>query len=129
MERDYILRHAKEVRKILALLLGLMKKGAFPEVLEIIQQTLQQTFGLKDDFEINDLLEMVAQKQLAVTDLKTIASFLIQKGHVYQQIGDELLAHNCYEKAITLLEAFQAKTPIYDLAVQKMIRDLKKGTV
>jgi hypothetical protein len=60
MERDYILRHAKDVSKTLALLLGLMKKGTFSEAVEMIQQT----FGLKEDFEINDLLEMLAQKQL-----------------------------------------------------------------
>jgi hypothetical protein len=57
--------------------------------------------------------------------LKTIAQFSIQKGQIYQQIGDGLSTKKCYDKAIALLETFQDKTPMYDLAAQKMIRALK----
>lgn len=125
MERDYILRHAKDMGKILALLLGLAKKEDFATALEVIAQTLEQTFDLKNDFEINDLLEKWARKELAIADFKNIAQLLVEKGRVYEQLGDEAIAKNCYKKAFLILKTYQTETPMYDLAVQRVMQSLK----
>jgi hypothetical protein len=116
MQEDYLIRKLKDASGVLAIMLGLAKKGAFEEAILISQQSLIKDFGLSEDFTIDDIEKLLALNTLNVADLKQLLVLVIERGKLLGNYSQEN-ATNEFHLGLDIIELIQDKTTSFDLSI------------
>jgi aryl-alcohol dehydrogenase-like predicted oxidoreductase len=124
MQEDYLLKQLKDVSKVLAVMLGLAKKGDVKEALELSVQTLKVQFNLLENFSENDIIELLENKKLSVDDLKQLLSLMLERGNLLASESPEAAASE-YHKCLIIIELIEKYATIYDLNLVQIKRGIE----
>jgi hypothetical protein len=124
MQEDHLIKQLKDVSKVLAVMLGLAKKGDVKEALELSVQTLKVQFNLLENFSENDIIELLENKKLSVDDLKQLLSLMLERGNLLASESPEAAASE-YHKCLIIIELIEKYATIYDLNLVQIKRGIE----
>jgi hypothetical protein len=124
MQEDYLLKQLKDVSKVLAVMLGLAKKGDVKEALELSVQTLKVQFNLLENFSFEDLNKLFLDKKLSVEDLKQLLSLMLERGNLLTAKSPEAAATE-YHKCLIIIELIEKNDTTYDLNLVQIKRGIE----
>jgi hypothetical protein len=124
MQEDYLLKQLKDVSKVLALMLGLAKKGDVKEAIELSVQTLKVQFNLLDNFSFEELNQLFLDKKLSVEDLKQLLSLMMERGNLFATKSPEAAASE-YHKCLIIMELIEKYATTYDLNLVQIKRGIE----
>jgi hypothetical protein len=124
MQEDYILKQIKDVSKVLAVMLGLAKRGDVKEALELSVQTLKVQFNLLENFSFEDLNKSFLDKKLSVEDLKQLLSLMLERSSLLALKSHEAAAAE-YHKCLIIMELIEKNATIYDLNLIQIKRGIE----
>ncbi len=120
IRKDYILRMIEEIGKMIAIILGLLKKGEIKQAQKLYNDGLQRALNMNED----SMLEMDVNQLRAIFEhefgesyegLEVIAGLLVQGGHIHLAADDEDRAEACYLKALALYNLVEIESGTYSL--------------
>jgi hypothetical protein len=124
MQEDHLIKQLKDVSKVLAVMLGLAKKGDVKEALELSVQTLKVQFNLLENFSENDIIELLENKKLSVDDLKQLLDLMLERGNLLASESPEAAASE-YHKCLIIIELIEKYATIYDLNLVQIKRGIE----
>jgi hypothetical protein len=124
MQEDYLLKQLKDVSKVLAVMLGLAKKGDVREALELSVQTLKVQFNLLENFSFEDLNQLFLDKKLSVEDLKQLLSLMLERGNLLTSKSPEAAASE-YHKCLIIIKLIEKHATTYDLSLVQKKREIE----
>jgi hypothetical protein len=124
MQEDYLLKQLKDVSKVLAVMLGLAKKGDVKEALELSVQTLKVQFNLLENFSLEELNQLFLDKKLSVEDLKQLLYLMLERGNLLTSKSPEAAASE-YHKCLIIIELIEKYATTYDLNLVQIKRELE----
>jgi len=129
---DFILRQIAFAAAVAAKVLGLSKTGQFNEAYEMIDQTIEEMFGLKADIvkQMNDegLVSLLTSSQFVDSDkLFALANLFIVEGDVFASQKRNPESQQSYQRALNLFNIFSSHYPDrLDTDIQAWINELQK---
>lgn len=124
MQQDYLLKQLKDVSKVLAVMLGLAKKGCVREALELSVQTLKVQFNLLENFSIEELNTLLEYKKLSVDDLKPLLDLMMERGNLLASKSTEV-AESEYYKCLIVMGLIEKYATTYDLNLVYKKREIE----
>lgn len=124
MQQDYLIKQLKDVAKVLAVMLGLAKKGDVKEAIELSVQTLKVQFNLLENFSENDIIELLENKKLSVDDLKPLLNLIKERGNLLAINSPEAAATE-YHKCLIIIELIEKNATAYDLNLVYKKREIE----
>ena len=124
MQEDYLIKQLKDVSKVLAVMLGLAKKGDVKEALELSVQTLKVQFNLLENFSENDIAELLENKKLSVEDLKQLLDLMMERANLLATNSPEAAASE-YHKCLIVMGLIEKNATTYDLNLVYKKREIK----
>ena len=124
MQEDYLIKQLKDVSKVLAVMLGLAKKGDVKEALELSVQTLKVQFDLLENFSENDIAELLENKKLSVEDLKQLLDLMMERANLLATNSPEAAASE-YHKCLIVMGLIEKNATTYDLNLVYKKREIK----
>jgi hypothetical protein len=118
MQEDYLIRKLKDASRVLAIMLGLAKKGAFEEAILISQQSLITDFGLSEDFTIEDLEKQLALNTINIADLKQLLAIVIERGKLLGNYSQENAIKE-FHLGLDIIELIEENTTSFDLSISQ----------
>ncbi|MDF2447903.1 MAG: hypothetical protein K0R26_407 [Bacteroidota bacterium] len=132
-KRDYLIKQFEEFGKVLGSLFGLKKEGKFPEMSELISESVKKYTPTEINFvestENQKLIEILTEeKKLSDDQLKMLADLVYEKGIYYSSINEiETKANNCFKKSLILYSFLkQHATMSYSLDMHYKMEMLQK---
>ncbi len=130
IRKDYILRMIEEIGKIIAAILGLLKKGDVEQAQKLYLGALRRAFDLEEDKVLDmdvDQLRAIFENQFGESfeGLEIIAGLLVKGGDIHLENSDENKAESCYLKALSLYNLVEMESGTYSLNRQA---EMKKVT-
>lgn len=113
MQQDHLIKQIKDASKVLALILGLAKKGDVKEALELSVHTLKVQFGLFENFTEEELNQLFLDKKLSVEDLKQLLDLMMERGNLLTLKSPDAAASE-YHKCLIIIELIEKNATIYD---------------
>jgi hypothetical protein len=117
INKDYLLRMAEKVGRVLATIIGLREFNKDEEALIYIDDVLLKTVGLTSRF-LNSLSEEMLVKTISPLDILNveacmwIASMLQAEGEIYQSQDNAMASYYRYHKALYLFLALILHEPV-----------------
>jgi hypothetical protein len=127
MQEDYLLKQLKDVSKVLAVMLGLAKKGDVKEALELSVQTLKVQFNASENFSFEDLNQLFLDKKLSVEDLKQLLSLMMERGNLLASESPEAGASE-FHKCLIIIELIEKYATTYDFNLVQIKRGIEAKT-
>ncbi len=131
IRRDYILRMIDEMVKLIAALLGLLKKGEIEQAQKIYNEGILRALDMDED----TLLQIDLDKLVTIFEVKygesyegleTIATLLSRGGDIHLKSGDELRSKQCYFKSLEILNLVELKSDSFSLNRQAEMNKLNQ---
>ena len=107
-KRDYLVKQFEQFGKVMAVLLGLKKEGNYPELSELINESVKKytstEIGFVESLTDEKLIDtLTSEKKLNDEQLKILADLLFEKGEFYSATNQnqalDVNSINCYKKA------------------------------
>jgi predicted negative regulator of RcsB-dependent stress response len=113
---DFILRQIAFAAVVAAKVLGLSNKGRYTEAYEMIDQAIEEMFGLKADMikQMNDmgLVSLLTASRFVDTDkLFALANLFIVEGDVLASQKRNKESQQSYQRALNLFNIFSSHYP------------------
>jgi hypothetical protein len=124
MQEDYLLKQLKDVSKVLAVMLGLAKKGDVKEAIELSVQTLKVQFNVSENFSFEDINQLFLDKKLSVEDLKQLLYLMMERGDLLELKSPEAAASE-YHKCLIIMELIEKNATTYDLNLVQIRREIE----
>jgi hypothetical protein len=124
MQEDYLLKQLKDVSKVLAVMLGLAKKGDVKEAIELSVQTLKVQFNLLENFSFEDLNQLFLDKKLSVEDLRQLLSLMLERGNLLTSKSPEAAVSE-FHKCLIIMELIEKNATTYDLNLVQIRREIE----
>ena len=107
IRKDYILRMIEEIGKMIAIILGLLKKEDVAQAQSLYNEGLSRVFELEEDDVLDkevDQLRYIFENKFGESfeGLEVIAGLLVKGGDIHIKDDDEEKAKQCYLKALHL---------------------------
>ncbi len=132
---DFILRQIAFAAVVAAKVIGLSKNDQFNEAYEMIDQTIEEMFGLKADIvkQMNDegLVSLLTSSQFVDSDrLFALANLFIVEGDVFASQKRNPESQQSYQRALNLFNIFSSHYPeSLDTDIQTWIHELQKKLI
>jgi hypothetical protein len=124
MQEDYFIKQLKDVSKVLAVMLGLAKKGDIKEAIELSVQTLKVQFNLLENFSFEELNQLFLDKKLSVEDLRQLLSLMIERGNLLTSKSPEAAASE-FHKCLIIMGLIEKYATTYDLNLVQIKREIE----
>jgi hypothetical protein len=125
MEReDYYIRQLKELGRVLATLISMNKAKQYEKAILLIDQTMQQLYGLDVGFAIEDITKQ--SERFSQDDLRYILQFMMEKTKFYDCLAEELPKKSYFQKALQIFTLYNQKSTTFDLDLSVKFHDFKK---
>ena len=130
IRKDYILRMIEEIGKMIAIILGYLKKEQIHQAHKLYKEGLQRALNLDED----SILEKSADELIAVFEnkfgqsyegIELIASLLARGGDIHLKNKNNQSAKKCYLKALELYNIVEIASGTFSIARQS---DMSKVT-
>ena len=124
MQEDYLIKQLKDISKVLAVMLGLAKKGDVKEALELSVQTLKVPFNLLENFSENDIIELLENKKLSVDDLNPLLDLMMERGNLLTSNSPDA-AKVEYHKCLIIIGLIEKNATNYELNLVYKKREIE----
>ena len=127
IRKDYILRMIEEIAKVIAAILGLLKKGDVEQAQKLYAGALNRAFNLDEDRVLDmdvEQLRAIFENQFGESyeGLEIIAGLLVKGGDIHLENNDENKAELCYLKSLSLYNLVEMESGTYSLNRQAEMR-------
>lgn len=116
IQKDFIMRLIEEAAQVLSIALGLRERGEYIRAVEVVDDAFSGLVGVDWAYLLELKPEEIAErlrqeKQLEPVQIETLAHLLVARGEAMLDLGNELLAKDCLERALSLYRALDAWEP------------------
>lgn len=116
IQKDFIMRLIEEAAQVLSIALGLRERGEYIRAVEVVDDAFSGLVGVDWAYLLELKPEEIAErlrqeKQLELVQIETLAHLLVARGEAMLDLGNELLAKDCLERALSLYRALDAWEP------------------
>ncbi|TLX76563.1 hypothetical protein E9993_06645 [Labilibacter sediminis] len=123
IRRDYILRMIEEIGKMIAAILGLLKKGEISQAQSLYAEGLKRAF----DMDENQMLDMGVDKLRFIFEskfgesfegLEVLAGLISKGGDIHLKDNNAEKAERCYLKALELYNLVELESQSFSFTRQ-----------
>ena len=129
IRRDYILRMIEEIGKMIAAILGLLKKEQVLEAQKLYREGINRAFDMDEnallEASVNELKAIFEQKfGESFEGLEVVAGLLERGGDIHLKNEDENKTRLCYQKALELYKLAEIESGSFSLDRQAKMNKL-----
>lgn len=127
IQKDYILRWAEEVAKVIARMIGKDTDTALKILDEAYQHYLKMDRAFLDSLPPEEFLHILTEKhQLHVNHLELLGELLAEEGRLLYEGGRLVESKNQIQKALLIFEYLDDHQGVYSFERVKKIGDLHR---
>ena len=123
IRQDYILRMIEEIGKMIAAILGLLKKGEVTQAQRLYSEGIKRAFNMDDDRVLEmsvDKLRLIFENQFGESfeGLEIMAGLISKGGDIQLKNNNHEKAEQCYLKALELFNLVEMESQTFSLSRQ-----------